>query len=180
MLRNGQTGICDPAQQLQLRLGHVQLAVNGQLICPLEHAMQDEPAEGRGQTRAQPVPFPSCTGPCPCVVVKGLAAHTASAAQKRSADGGSTTRVGFSAVCLFRLDLNSKKGSFSGTCPRAQSRAIALANHLPRPVLLVGGPGTVCFPPTHPGQTGICDPAQQLQLRLGHVQLAVAADSYVR
>ena len=30
------------------------------------------------------------------------------------------------------------------------------------------------------GQTGICDPAQQLQLRLGHVQLAVAADSYVR
>jgi len=110
--------------------------------------MRDEPAEGRGQTRAQPVPFPSCTGPCPCVVVKGLAAHTASAAQKRSADGGSTTRVGFSAVCLFRLDLNSKKGSFSGTCPRAQSRAIALANHLPRPVLLGGGPGTVCFPPT--------------------------------
>ena len=142
--------------------------------------MRDEPAEGRGQTRAQPVPFPSCTGPCPCVVVKGLAAHTASAAQKRSADGGSTTRVGFSAVCLFRLDLNSKKGSFSGTCPRAQSRAIALANHLPRPVLLVGGPGTVCFPPTHPGQTGICDPAQQLQLRLGHAQLAVTASSYVR
>ena len=32
----------------------------------------------------------------------------------------------------------------------------------------------------YPGQTGICDPAQQLQLRLGHVQLAVAADSYVR
>ena len=27
------------------------------------------------------------------------------------------------------------------------------------------------------GQTGICDPAQQLQLRLGHVQLAVAADA---
>ena len=51
--------VCDPAaQQLQLRLGHVQLAVNGQLICPLEHAMRDEPAEGRGQTRAQPVPFP--------------------------------------------------------------------------------------------------------------------------
>ena len=70
---------------------------------------------GASETRAaQPVPFPSCTGPCPCVVVKGRTAHTASAAQKRSADGGSTTRVGFSAVCLFRLqvgqlDLNSKK-----------------------------------------------------------------------
>jgi hypothetical protein len=54
----GRQGICDPAQQLQLRLGHASWPLRPVHMPVSTCNAPDGPAEGRGQTRAPPVPFP--------------------------------------------------------------------------------------------------------------------------
>ena len=80
-------------------LGHVQLAVAAD-ACPLEHAMRSTGGARSGAGRERRLsPFPSCTRPCLCVVVKGGGRRTRREQHRSPTPMESqSTLVGFSAA----------------------------------------------------------------------------------
>ena len=125
----------------------MQLAVAA-FVCPLEHAMRfGEGTAAEGLDCGVPVPFPSFTRACLCVVVNGdRARYTRQAQQRDRAQMAAFGRVGFSGFSPTLTLIIKKMGTFLG------ARDLSKSRHPPALHLLssLRGDAAPFLPPTHP------------------------------